>query len=68
MNRKLLLFIDQYGTVFTASTVKELRKQIKMGGSRVSKMYVDTKDGKTKHIGYVIGGHWLQAFEPVELG
>ena len=64
MNSKTLLYMDQYGNTFTASTVKELREQIGMGGSRVSKMYTDLKDGSVAHIGYVIGGHWLQAFEP----
>lgn len=67
MNGKLLLYIDQYGSMFWARTVAELRKQIGMGGSRVSKMYVDKKDGRTVHIGYVIGEHWLTAYAPVEL-
>lgn len=67
MNGKLLLYIDQYGSRFWARTVAELRKQIGMGGSRVLKMYVDKKDGRTVHIGYVIGEHWLTAYAPVEL-
>jgi hypothetical protein len=29
-------------------------------------MFVDKKDGSTVHIGYVIGQHWLTAFQPVE--
>ena len=66
MNRKLLLYIDQYGTTFFASSVKELRKKIGMGGSRVSKMYCDTRGGSPKHVGYVIGEHWLRAYAPVE--
>jgi len=64
--KRARLFIDQYGQQFTASTIKDLRLQIKMGGSSVGKMYVDKKDGSVKHIGYVIGGHWLQEFAPVE--
>lgn len=60
------LFISQYGEKFYANTVKELRSQINMGGSRVSKMYVDTKDGRTKHVGYVIGDRWLDMFIPYE--
>lgn len=59
------LFIDQYGNRFFARTVKELRKQIGMGGSKVEKMYVDRKDGSTIHTGYVIGGHWLSMYAPV---
>jgi hypothetical protein len=26
-------------------------------------MFVDTKKGKTKHIGYIIGGHWINVYE-----
>lgn len=60
------LYIDQYGNRFMAKTVRELRKQIAMGGSRVSCMYMDKKDGSTVQTGYVIGGHWLTAFVPYE--
>jgi len=67
MNGKWTLFIDQYGLRFTASTVKELRKQIGMGGSRVGKMYRDKKDGSMVHCGYVIGEHWLTAYAPIEI-
>lgn len=67
MNGKLRLYIDQWGNRFYASTVKELREQIGMGGSRVSKMYVDKKDGRTVHVGYVVGRHWLSMFAPVEI-
>jgi hypothetical protein len=28
-------------------------------------MYIDTKEGKQFHIGYVIGGHWLRIYTPV---
>ncbi len=66
MNGELLLYIDQYGDKYYAKTVLELRRKINNGGSRIQKMYRDTKYG-TKHIGYVIGGHWLTAYKPVEL-
>lgn len=59
------LFLDQYGNCFYAHTVKELRKQIGMGGSKVEKMYCDRKDGSVIHIGYVIGNHWLSMYAPV---
>ena len=67
MKGKRLLYIDQYGYKYYASTVKELRSQIGMGGSRVSKMYVDKVDGSIAHIGYVIGQYWLTAYQPVEI-
>lgn len=66
MRGKRLLYVDQYGNRFYASTVAELRSQIGMGGSRVSKMYRDRKDGSVVHVGYVVGCHWLTAYAPVE--
>lgn len=62
MNGKHILYIDQYGQHFSAATVKELRECV--GGGRVSKMYMDGGDGKTYHVGYVIGNHWLSAYVP----
>ena len=61
------LYIDQYGNKFHANTVKELRSQIGGGGSRVSRMYIDKRDGRTVAIGYVIGQHWLKVYAPVEV-
>jgi hypothetical protein len=59
-----LLYLDQYGNAFWARTLKELKEQIP---GRVSIMYCDKKDGSTVRQGYVIGQHWLQAYQPVEL-
>lgn len=67
MNGKFTLYLDQWGNKFTASSVRELRGQIGMGGSRVSKMFREKQDGRTVHVGYVIGRHWLEAFQPVEV-
>jgi hypothetical protein len=65
MRGKMTLFIDQWGHHWFARTVADLRAQIGRGGSRVSKMYVDGKAGGTFHVGYVIGEHWLKAFQAV---
>ena len=67
MNGIPTLFIDQYGNKFWSRTVKELRSKIGGGGSRVSKMYVDKKDGRSVQVGYVIGQHWLNAYRPIEV-
>jgi hypothetical protein len=64
MNGHLCLYIDQYGQRWYARTVRELRQ--KVGGGRVSRMYIDKKDGSTVHIGYVVGPHWCSAYAPVE--
>lgn len=59
------LYRDQYGHNFFAPSVRALRKQIKNGSSTVSKMYIDDGKGETFHVGYVIGGHWLQVYTPM---
>jgi hypothetical protein len=64
MKGKLRLYRDQYGRTVIACSVRELARRV--GGGRVSKMYVDRKDGSTFHIGYVIGRYWLTAFQSDE--
>lgn len=59
-----LLYIDQYGSLVCARTVRELRDRA--GGARVSKMYRDKPDGRTVHCGYVVGRRWFTAYAPVE--
>lgn len=67
MNGKQTLYVDQWGNQFRAKTVAELRDQIGMGGSRVVKMYEDKRDGTRVHTGYVVGDHWLTAYQAVEI-
>ena len=63
MKKETRLFVSQYGDKFCARTIKELRQQIP---GRCAKMYIDKKDGTTKHIGYVIGRLWMREYAPVE--
>lgn len=65
MNKQVYLWRDQYGTTLHASTVKELRN--KVGGGRVSKMFIDKSDGTTVHCGYVIGPSWFTKYARVEI-
>ena len=67
MNGKQTMYIDQWSNRYWAKTVKDLRKQIEGGASKVNKMYCDKKDGSIVHTGYVIGGHWLEAYRRVEI-
>lgn len=64
MNGTLMLYRDQYGNTWFARTAAELRRNI--GRGRVSKMYVDKTDGRTKHVGYIVGTHWCTAYVPYE--
>jgi len=55
--------IDQYGQTYH-NLGKFPRKTLleRLYKTNASKMYVDKKDGTTKHIGYIIGGLWLTLY------
>lgn len=61
--KKQYIAIDQYGQ--TWKNLEHPRKDLmkKIGCSHAEKMYVDGEDGKAYHIGYVIGGLWLNVYE-----
>ena len=69
MNGKLMLYIDQYGLKFFAHTVRQLERDVRaLDGkcSRAAKLYRDKRD-RAYHVGYVIGYHWFNMYQPVEL-
>lgn len=33
------------------------------GVKHADKMYIDTTDGKSHHIGYIVSGHWYRVIE-----
>lgn len=59
----VFMAIDQYGETY--HDLKDPRKDLceRLGSRSAKKMYVDTKDGKTYQVGYVISGHWLTIYE-----
>lgn len=64
MNGIPTLYINQYGAIVWAKSARELQRK---HGGRLNKMYRDKKDGRTVHVGYVVGKLWLDAYRPVEL-
>lgn len=66
MRGRFVLYIDQYGTHYPARNVKELKARPHYLPGKVSRMYIDKKNGKTMHVGYVIGKYWLTAYVPYE--
>lgn len=62
MKGKRILYRDQFGYTWFAKSIRNLREQIP---GRVSKMYVDGMNGKTYHVGYVVGKHWCTAYTPM---
>jgi hypothetical protein len=64
---KTFMAIDQYGQTYHA--LKHPRKDLcdQLGTKHADKMYVDGKDGKTYHVGYIIRGLWLQVLEVIPM-
>ena len=58
------LFIDQYGNHYRAVGARDLQRQI---GGRRSPMFIDTRDGTTYRVGYVIGPHWCDEYAPIRV-
>lgn len=59
--------IDQYGHTYPIAQYPRKELQALFGGHHdAQKMYIDQKDGKKKHVGYVIGGLWLHVFKLTE--
>ena len=54
--------LDQYGKhyVIKKSPRKELLEYF--GVKHADKMYIDTKEGKQKHKGYIIAGNWIDVY------
>ena len=68
MKTPYLMYLDQYGYKFFASTRKELVKAVApYSKPRVSIMYRDKKDGTIVRSGYIVGDHWLTAYQPYEV-
>jgi hypothetical protein len=58
----MYIAIDQYGDKVFID--KYPRKELleKRGIKHIAKMYCDTKDGQTKHIGYILQGSWYRVY------
>lgn len=66
MNGKRTVFIDQHGNVFFARNRAALRRQFGNGWSRIRKLYIYHVN-RTYHAGYIIAGHRLRAYQPIEI-
>jgi len=59
----MFMAIDQYGQTFHG--LKHPRKDLmeQLGRKHGQKMYVDTKGGRSKYIGYIIATLWLTVYK-----
>lgn len=56
--------IDQYGQTYHnlgAHPRKALLERL--GYKKAQRMWIDTKSGEPRHIGYIIGGYWLTLYK-----
>jgi hypothetical protein len=58
-----IIGIDQYNQHYD-DLGKYPRQELlnRLGYKNARKMYVDKKDGTIKHIGYVVGSHWVTLY------
>lgn len=60
---KNIMGIDQYGKTYHSLGDKPRKALLeKLGRRHCAKMYVDKTDGTAKHVGYIIGGHWIRLY------
>lgn len=67
MNRKGVLWVDQWDNKYYCLTIGELCEKLGLSkNTHRAMMYYDI-GGKTKIVGRVIGRHWLTAYIPMEV-
>lgn len=60
---KKYMAINQYGDTYHGLTHPRKDLCEKLGRSHAEKIYIDGKDGKSYHVGYLIAGEWLEVYE-----
>ena len=55
-----ILATDQYGNRHYLNPKCPRKELLNLVGRKsCQKVYIDTKDGNTKHVGYIVGGGWI---------
>lgn len=60
---KTYMAIDQHGQAYHGLTRPRKELCELLCREHADRMMVDGRDGKTYHVGYVIGGLWLRLYE-----
>lgn len=63
MKKGTYMAINQYGDTVHGLECPARDLMRDRGKGKARKMYVDGKDGKNYHIGYVIGQEWFTVYE-----
>lgn len=64
-----LAAVDQYGNCIFVDADKprqSLAEAYGVASSSLEKIYVDTKNGETKHVGYSVNGLWFTLYKLTE--
>ena len=63
--KRLYMGVDQYGQYYHG--LQHPRKDLldRLGRKHADKMYRETQDGESRHVGYVIAGCWIDVFEVI---
>ena len=65
---KTYMAIDQYGEeLHDLGPFPRKGLLTRLGATKASRMYVDGKDGKRYHVGYVVGSHWFNLYEVIPM-
>lgn len=66
---KIYMAIDQYGNIYRGlkHPRKDLCERLYRSYGSARKMYIDDKEGKIYHCGYIIAGLWLTIYEVKEM-
>lgn len=54
--------VDQWGNTYHGLTKPRRDLIRKIGVQHCTRMYVDGTDGKTYHVGWVVGRHWCRVY------
>ena len=60
---KRYMATDQFGNTYHGLIHPRKDLSEKLGFKHISKMYIDLKDGSSRHCGYVVGPHWCDVYE-----
>lgn len=64
MSSKQYLAIEQHGHMIRLKTQHPRKELMELfGRTNADKMYIDNHDGTARHVGYVIGGHWITLYQ-----
>ena len=63
MARTYYMARDQHGETIHGLVTPRKDLLERLGRKHADKMYVDTKDGRTLHIGYIVGHQWFTIYK-----